>query len=407
MNKNSEIKNFKGIVGEQLIAHFFDNKYSKFFSFPNPKTKTNAEVADVLIWKNRVVFLIEVKTRDKGSTSIDEWAKSKIQEAVEQINKNYKRIKSNEVINLHNAYYHTTLDCMGITTVIGLIVLVHDEKSSITPRSAVSNIYEIGLPIHVVSWNDLSRMTTEIDTVSDFEHYLNDRFYYLQISDIPIGSELNVLGYYKTNINKFPKSFTDFETIPYWAIYCSTMENEIKKRTLHNRYSSWIDNLESIFSNQRKLFHGYPIGLYFAWEIGTMNRRERAYLGEKLDTVQDWFNEGNSTRTFAFMNSSTGNWLVFYYSKSDAKRLHKELLKLVELKLVKEIHDESFEYGVYGFGLQVSSTYPPQLIGLVSAIVIGADEKNKFTKSELDEAYKFFGKIAQRQSIKIEEFPKN
>lgn len=401
------IKDTKGDIGEQLIAQFFDNKYSRFFSFPNPKTKTNAEIADVIIWKNRVVLLVEVKTRDEGPASINEWAKLRTQEAVEQIDKNYKRVKSNEVINLHNSYYHTTLDCMGITSVIGLIVLVHDEKSSMLPKSAVSDIYDKELPIHVISWNDLVKMTTEIDTVSDFEYYLNDRFTYLQISDIPLGSELNVLGCYKTSNNKFPCAPTDYETIPYWEIYCSTMVNEINKRSFHNRYSSWIDNLESIFSDQRRLFHRYPIGLYFAWEIGSINRRERAYLGEKLDTVQDWFNAGNSTRTFAILNGSTGNWLVFYYSKSEPNQLHKELLKLVELKLVKEIHDESFEYGVYGFGLHVSATYPPQLLGLVSAIVIGTDEKKTFTKSELDEAYSIFGTIAQRQSIKIEEYPKN
>lgn len=405
--KNIDINNNnKGTLGEQLISQFFDSQYSKFFSFPNPKTNSNAQVADVLIWKNRVVFLIEVKTRDEGTASIDSWASSKIQEAVEQISNNYNRIKSNEVINLHNSYYHTTLDCLGVTSIIGLIVLIHDKKSILLPSNAVSDIYSRELSIHVISWNDLCKMTNDIDTVSDFEYYLNDRFNYLKKTDIPLGSELNVLGYYKSHYNKFSESIIDYEAKPYWEIYHSTMANDIMSRTLHNKHSSWIDTLESFFSDHRKQFDGYPIGLYFAWEIGSISRRERAYLGEKLNAVQDWFEKGNSTRKFAWFNGSTGNWLVFYYSKSESSLLHKELHRLTELKLIKEVHETSFNYGVYGFGFQVSVIFPPQLMGLVTAVVIGADEIKKYSETDLEEAYQHFGHRNTRQVFKVEEFPR-
>jgi hypothetical protein len=53
----------KGTLGEKLIANFFDTHSSRLFSFPNPKTNSNAEVADVLVWWNHAVLLVEVKTR--------------------------------------------------------------------------------------------------------------------------------------------------------------------------------------------------------------------------------------------------------------------------------------------------------------------------------------------------------
>ncbi len=59
----------KGEVGEKLVSNFFDRNFSKIFSFPNPKTKKNEEIADVLIWLNRTVFLIEVKTRSDDGTA--------------------------------------------------------------------------------------------------------------------------------------------------------------------------------------------------------------------------------------------------------------------------------------------------------------------------------------------------
>ena len=196
--------NNKGTFGRKLIAEFFDSNYSKFFSFPNPKAKSNAQVADVLIWMNRVVFLIEVKTRSEGRyTSIDSWARSKIQEAVRQITTNYKRIKDGETVNLHNSYYHTTLDCVGISKIIGLVILVHDDQINYLPSHAVSDIYKNGMPIHVISWNNLRQMTTEIDTVPDFVYYLNDRSNYLELADIPLSAELNVLGYYNMYLITF------------------------------------------------------------------------------------------------------------------------------------------------------------------------------------------------------------
>ena len=209
----------KGEIGEQLVSNFVDSSLSKLFSFPSPKTKNNAEVADVLIWLNRTVFLIEVKTRDDsiGTSSIESWSHSKIKDASKQITNNAKRIKANEQIFLKNKYYQSQLDCDGVCQIVGLIVLVYEEENpNVYPSKYSTDIYSRDIPIHVISWKDLEVITEEIKTVPDLNYYLQDRFQYLKISDIPLEQELNVLGYYKAKENNFPTSATDFLETAYY-----------------------------------------------------------------------------------------------------------------------------------------------------------------------------------------------
>jgi|GEM_PF-1672732 Holliday junction resolvase len=396
-----------GTAGEKLIAEFFDSKFSRFYSFPNPKTKANQEVADVLVWLNRIVFLIEVKTRSNGSSSIESWIKGKIKEAVEQLCTNHQRIKNNEVINLHNEFYQAQLDCQGTYSVVGIIVLVYDEVCNIHPSTLVRDIYEKDFPIHVFSWNDLQRMVSEIDTVPDFKYYLNDRINYVKnFSDISLDNELNALGYYKSKSNNFPKVPVDFSKENFWEDYYATMLKHINKRNEHNKQSWLLDKIENIFTDARKLFNEIPLGLYFVWEIGSLSRRERAYYSEKLHSVREWFENGNTQRYFAMKNMSTENWLVFYFSKSAKQEF--ELERLVELKMVKEIMENEFNQGVYGFGFQVSTTFPPRLLNLANAIVISAEVvKDKCNQLNLEEAKKYFGGKESYTTMEIKEFPED
>jgi hypothetical protein len=398
----------RGSAAEQLIARFFDSKFSRFFSFPNPKTESGAQVADVIVWKNRLAFLIEVKARGKGTASISSWAASRIKQAIHQIGTNFGRIKRNERILLHNQYYHTDLDCAGLRRVIGLIILVYNEECSILPSSIAPDIYDQGLPIHVLSCSDFAQMTADIDTVADLDYYLTDRFQYLPIADIALGSERHALGFYKIHSNKFPTTHVDFAISNYWHRYQREFSSQIHARNAHNKYSVWLDRLESAYSDQRKLFNGYPLGLYMVWEIGSVSRRERAYLGEKIASVREWFVAGHATRTFAWLNQSTSNWLVFYFSKSQPRLLERELYRLVELKLIKEVHDSAFNYGAYGFGFRVSMTLPPRVLGLAATIIMGTDVvKGKYTQADVDESRIHFGYKVDSKKMKIEEFPAN
>ncbi|GAG16408.1 unnamed protein product, partial [marine sediment metagenome] len=259
--------------------------------------------ADNLIWMNRVVILIEVKTRTEGSTTIQNWARSRIEEGVEQIITNYERIKNNEIINLHNEYYNVQLDCKEVSRIIGIIVLVPDEELNILPSECMGEIYNSPLPIHVFTINDLYKLGKEIDTIIDLEWYLQDRYNFInEFNDIPTDCELEPIGYYKANEYQLPRIKTDFCNSNFWDKYTRNFSEQIRARNRENEASGWIDNLESVFIEQRRLHLNIPLGLYFAWELGSLPKRFRTIIGQKIETVQAWFQQGNTSRKFAYRN---------------------------------------------------------------------------------------------------------
>jgi len=392
----------KGQVGEQLIENFFDKNFSNIYSFASPKTKDNAEVADVLIWLNRKLFLIEVKTRsDEGTAPIESWGHSQIKKAHGQITKNFNRIKNNEQIFLKNNHYHTQLDNDGLVTVIGLIVLVSDEELKIEPSQYLPEIYDSEIPIHIITWRDLELMIKEIDTVPDFIYYLKDRFDYLKIAKVATGQELDLLGYYKAKLNKFPTIAFNFNS--QWEKYQNLMQDKIEIRNEHNNYSYFFDILEKEFRFQRKLLDKIPLGLYFAWELGNLSRREKASYGEKLSSVLNELPEEMTSRHFSFQSGSTKNWLLFHLVKSSKKFTDKELKKLCELKIIKEKDLNNFKFGVYAFSFEISDTCPHKILGINGAIMIGA-ESVKYSEEDVQNALNIFGDKSSYSSVKINEF---
>jgi hypothetical protein len=396
-----------GALAERLVHQFFDSHLSKFFSFPYAHNRQKAQVADVVVWHNRQVFLVEVKARDEGSASLESWATWRIQQATKQICRNYERFLRQEEIFLHNDYFHVKLDHEGITYHTGLIVLAYDGICNVLPTDAVPDIYKRPLPIYVLSWNDLGALSAEIDTVPDFFYYLQDRRKYLQKADIPLDAEREVVSYYKLHLNSFPDESPDFKTSSFADEYSEVMADAINRRAAHNENSVLIDALEQCFSEQRKQFLGLPLGLYFVWELGSQTRRVRAYFGEKLHSIKQDFINGKSSRQFAVQNPSTGNWLVFYFGKGDIRAIHEELLRLVKLKLIKELHINNFDYGVYGFGFQVSKTLPVRSEGLASAIVMGSDEVRGYGEDELKLAIRVWGAQKNTSTWRVLEYPES
>jgi hypothetical protein len=398
----------KGEIGERLVSNFFDESFSNIFSFPNPKTKNNAEVADVLIWLNRTVFLVEVKTRNDSisTASIESWCHSKIEQANIQIRKNAERIYSNEEIFLNNEFYHSKLDCKSVCEVVGLIVLVYEEESkNVIPSKYLQNIYSDLTPIHVIAWKDLERLVEEIKTVPDLKYYLQDRFEYIKQYDISLEQELDALGYYKLKNNNFPIEQTDFLSNSYYSEYKKIMREEIQVRNVHNQHTVWIEKIESLFTSQRKQMANIPLGLLFAWELGVLSERERAYYGEKINKVQQWFIKGNSERYFSYRSQNTGNWLFFYFTQLDDKKALTRLEELTKLKVIKEIELNNFKYGVYSIGFRVSTIYPYPLMNSVGGMVMAIDAvEGKYTSKDIESAYITHGKN-KLSPFKIEEFP--
>lgn len=165
----------------------------------------------------------------------------------------------------------------------------------------------------------------------------------------------------------------------------------------------WIEKIENLFTNQRKLVTDIPIGLLFSWELGTLSLRERAYYGENINSVQQWFIDGNTERYFSYQSTNTKNWLLFYFTQLDEKQARQKLEKLTRLKIIKEIEDNSFEFGIYSICFNVSRVYPHQLVDVTDGIIMGCDAvKGMYSEEDANEARKKFG---SGKPTKIEEFP--
>lgn len=395
-----------GEAGEKFVQSFFDSQITDVLSFPNPKTKHNDEVCDLLIWMNRTVILVEIKTKTKSKLGADAWAGERLKKSVEQIIKAHKRITSKEQIFIRNKYYQTTLDCEGVAEIFGIVILVLDEAIEILPSSFVIDIYKHELPIQLFTMNEILEITSEIDTIPDFIYYLKDRYGLVKKTDIAPKSELNLLGLYKLNNNKFPEVEIKIDKINLWEEYKAKRAEDIKRREIHNQYSIFVDHIEDAFKNQRRLFDGIPLGLYFAWELGSLSRRFRASIGEKISSFERWFLEGNAHRKLGIYNTGTENWLVFYFSRSQTREVNQELHELIKLKAIKEIHLDNFQYGIYGFGLRVSSENPPDIEELAGAIVLDVNEyRDKYSKDELKNALSIWGDQSSKYEVSIEEFP--
>ncbi len=136
----------------------------------------------------------------------------------------------------------------------------------------------------------------------------------MQTSDIPLDKELDAIGIYKTGSNSFPETSINFMNSKYWDTYLSSMALERKNRELDNVDSEWLDSFESLFTENRKLFHDIPLGLHFTWVFAVISRRERARMGKKFKNVQKYFLEGKQFRYFSFCVPATRHWIVFYFS---------------------------------------------------------------------------------------------
>lgn len=396
----------EGRLGERKVQCFFETNIGKIITFPNAKTKSNKQIADLLVWLNWKALLVEVKTRVSSKVSLDQWVRERIADADHQITKSYVTCLGGEHIYVNNDYYHVRFDDKEVEFYSGLIVLNYEGMgSSVLPSVAVPDIYRRPLPIHAISYDDLAQLSEEIDSFPDLGYYLKDRFAYIREYDIPVGVEKEVIGRYKLFNNRFPDYYVNFEASDFWREYQSTMKDAIQRRNAHNEHSTLLDELGLAFGDQRKLHATLSLGLYFAWELAAMSRRERAIVGERMDGARLRFERGGNRRYFSFENASTGNWLVFLFSNAGQEEVCHEIGQLTRLKLIKEAQFYDSEVAAYGFGFQVSRTHPISLLGLRRALVMSSDAVNPYTDADLEAAVALWGDEHVGRPIPILEFP--
>jgi hypothetical protein len=174
------------------LNYFLTPWFSGYWTFPNPKYKSE-EICDALLIWGDVVFIIQVKTR-KGIKSDGEWAKYKIKEEKERILRWVQRLKKEESIILRNKYREIVFPREEIKWYYGLVVLNHVSDPYDANEFLKEDSSEQELAIQAISLVDIYNLMKYINTPWDFVNYLESRYRLSQKTSIKVHEEGNNFG---------------------------------------------------------------------------------------------------------------------------------------------------------------------------------------------------------------------
>jgi hypothetical protein len=249
--------------------------------------------------------------------------------------------------------------------------------------------------------NDFKDLLVEIDTVPDLLYYLKDRYEFLKsiysfcpriFINLNLQTERDLIALYKRKSNSFNKyTCKDLLEENIWSNYKEEFEDKIKVRDKENEETVIMDNfIDTLLQNPLR-DEEMPL---HAWELGLLSRRERVTFANKINDALNITQ--TESRQFAYFNPNTGCWLVFYFQYGGEEDLLKGLQEMTNLKLIKEMKENSFEYSIFGYGFYVSLAKREMALVIEDAENIG-----KISETRYNESLKYFGKP---QEYKINEF---
>lgn len=145
-----------------------------YWTFPKPE-QDGREIGDLLFIFGDVCIIFEAKTRATPDTPSKGWIRSRLRDAVSQINDDYRRLSGGEVRTLRNQWRgEVTWASLGIRYYQGVIVMMH-QSDPYDPRDLEPSIIESPIPVHVLSLFDLSELIRLMNTPWDFVVYLEFR----------------------------------------------------------------------------------------------------------------------------------------------------------------------------------------------------------------------------------------
>lgn len=220
---------------EKMLAEFCERSFLKLWSYPNPQKDDGHELCDLLAVFGDYVFIFfdrknefpEVPDRDP-QILWDRWKRSVVDRQVKTAHGAERYIRSGRPIFLDAK--RTTLFPLTIDTqnaIIHKIVVAHGAKDA-CKRASDQNVYgslaiaycqtdggstepfhiEIDRqnPIHVFDSHNFSIVLSELDTVSDFSNYLDEKLRAIAKYDALVYcGEEDLLGHYLLNYDEETK----------------------------------------------------------------------------------------------------------------------------------------------------------------------------------------------------------
>lgn len=401
---------------ERLFAELCAKQYLKGFVFHSPKYNdpTEKEAGDIILWLRTFLIAFEVVWRDpssKGSTKqfikrigekrkqleSDFKAYSKNADKIELINESGKRI------NYEEGYFHPA-------NFVGVIIVDCDSKLENIHYDSYNKINDSNFPIAVMTKNDFVDLLIEIDTVSDLLYYLKDRCEFINsifqecpslFINLNLRTERAIIALYKKQSNSFSGySCSQLLQKNTWENYKTEFREKISARDEENERTKVLDQLVDYLSDNMEKSEIMPL---IAWELGIQTRRERVDLANKVIKAFQGLKDGANPRIFAYLSQTTGCWSIFYFQYGEeAGKLEDNLIEMAQLKIFKEMKENSFKYSVFGYGFKKSIIHTGNSFDEIVVCIEDACNHPAIAIDKYKKSLKYFGDPKPKV---INEFP--
>ena len=409
-----------GYNTERLFADICSKKYMKGFVFHSPKahTPTEIEIGDVLIWVRSNLIVFEIISRNPDASNNLKSFTKRIGKKRDQLLRDFeffstlendiflKNEDENEVV-----YQNQFFMKQGF---IGIALVDIGSKTLKLHYGTIEKCLEFEFPTNIIHYNGFLKVIHELDTVADVYFYFRLRINIIKyifskkpelVLNITEHFEANLIAFYKMNLDSFPEDKFDFNTFPfYWSIYRKAFRNQIYARDLETTNSYIIDQ---IIQENLKIKTPTNEGTIFAWELASLNRRQRAgRLAKYFDMANRQLRYKNTTSLVQYYNSTSGCWLIFFFNYGDSLEDFKnELQRLIRLKTIYEVENNDFEFTTFGYGYRKSALNTQ--VGGINEFTLAlqhAKTLSQITPEEISEANDIFEPLSQNK-YEIKVFP--
>lgn len=248
---------------ESICHRMFLAEFTVRSPFYEKQNGIKKEATDILIPFGNTLIAIQVKSHAPKPKALEDSdiesqrISSKIGEGVGQLKTIRRAVRNNAISNLKTAKgIELPFKCADIKKIIGVVIIevLGDAALPREEQALLINGFEYldETPVHTFKRGEFEAIASEIDTVPDFIHYLDDREVLRSKSILnPASEELDLLAMYKSRYDTVQESVRNgspFLTLApgIWEEYRKNTTAQEKRRKL-NQPSYIIDDLISKF----------------------------------------------------------------------------------------------------------------------------------------------------------------
>ncbi|HEV7643534.1 MAG TPA: hypothetical protein VGO50_06260 [Pyrinomonadaceae bacterium] len=196
---------------EELVYKLCTKSFLSLWSYANPKGKKGKELCDILVVcePDIIIFSVkEVELKETGDkVGYDRWRKAAVEESCQQIFGAERWINSSQQIVKKDGELGLFFPDPSVRRIHRVAVAL-GSKGKVP---AASKHYEKGF-VHVLNEHSLDALLKELDTISDFAQYLNEKEKFFTngraLTLFDGSGEEDLLAFYISNENRFPEQVT-------------------------------------------------------------------------------------------------------------------------------------------------------------------------------------------------------